>query len=128
MLVRPPHQDETSTTFQGSVPDTCGPSPPEHRVTGHMRACPPSVRSRDGGHNASLMEETLRARHVVASLCHTVLDDVNTVLLQYTPDLLNILHIHASNADTALDLTVIVFNNFKFKRDAVQPENDLPAQ
>lgn len=61
-------------------------------------------------------------------LCHTVLDDVNTVLLQYAPDLLNILRIHAGNTDTALDLAVNVFNNFELKRDTVQTENDFPAQ
>lgn len=61
-------------------------------------------------------------------LCHTVSHNVNAPLLQHIPNLLNILHIHAGNADTALELTVTVLNNFKLKRDTVQSENDLPAQ
>jgi len=64
----------------------------------------------------------------VAGLCHTVLDDVNTVLLQHAPNLLSFLRIHASNANTALDLAVTVLNNFELKRDALQPKNDFPTQ
>lgn len=66
--------------------------------------------------------------HVIVNLCHTVLDDVDIVLLQYVPNLLNILHIHAGNADTTLDLAIAVLNDFELKRDAVQAENYLPAQ
>ena len=66
--------------------------------------------------------------YVIVGLCHTVSYDVNIVLLQYAPNLLNILHIHAGNTNTALDLTVAMLNNFEFKRDTVQTENDLPAQ
>lgn len=64
----------------------------------------------------------------VASLYCTVLYDVNVVLFQHTPNLLNILHSHASNDDAAVDLTVTVLNNFDFKRDTVQTKNDFPAQ
>ena len=61
-------------------------------------------------------------------VCHSVLYDVNTPLLQHTPNLLNILHIQAGNADAALDLAVAVLHDFKLKRDTVQTKNDFPAQ
>ena len=60
--------------------------------------------------------------------CRTTLDDVNAVLLQHAPDLLNILHIHAGNANTTLEPAVAVLNNFELKCDAVQTKNDFPAQ
>lgn len=68
------------------------------------------------------------SQYVIVDLCRTTLDDVNTVLFQHAADLLNIIHIHAGNADTTFDLAVTVLNNFKLKRDAVQTKNDLPAQ
>ena len=64
----------------------------------------------------------------MSSLCRTVLDDVNTILLQHTTNLLNIIHIHASNTDTTLELAVTILNNFDLKRDTVQTEDDFPAQ
>lgn len=63
-----------------------------------------------------------------AEPCHTISYDVNTVLLQHLPDLLNIIHIHASNTNATLNLAVTVLNNFKLKRDTVQAKDDLPAQ
>lgn len=65
---------------------------------------------------------------VVIYLCHAVSYDVNTILLQYAPNLLNIIHIHASNADAALEIAFTVLNDFELKRDTVQAENDFPAQ
>lgn len=66
--------------------------------------------------------------HVIVDLCHTVSDDVNALLLQHTPNLLNILLIHAGNADAALNLTVTALNNFNLKRDTIQTKDDCPAQ
>lgn len=66
--------------------------------------------------------------YVAVSLCHAISHNVNSVLLQHSPNLLNILLIHASNANAALDLTVTVLKNFDLKRDTVQAKNDLPAQ
>lgn len=60
--------------------------------------------------------------------CHIVSYEVDTTLLQYAPNLLNIIHIHASNTNAALNLAVAVLNDFELKRDTVQTENDLPAQ
>lgn len=51
----------------------------------------------------------------IVSHCHTVSYDVNIVLLQYAPNLLNVLLNHAGNANAALELTVTVLNNFKLK-------------
>ena len=64
----------------------------------------------------------------VTGLPHTISHNVNPPPLQYTPNLLNILHIYASNANAALNLAITVLNDFKLKRDTVQTENDLPAQ
>ena len=114
----PPSQGETSDTLGVLVHDVVGPSPPEHRVMGRRRRIRHPVRSRDSGYDTSPGAVT----------CHITLDDVNTPLLQYAPNLLNIIHIHASNTDTTLDLAVTVLNNFELKRDTVQTENDLPAQ
>ena len=95
-----------------------------------------------GAHTARIIERT-RKRNAIAEThfqsnlsswvgwyiaCRTVLDDINAVLPQHTPNLLNIIHIHTSNANAALDLTIIVLNNFELKRDTVQPKNDLSAQ
>lgn len=66
--------------------------------------------------------------HVAVSHCHTVSHNVNTVLLQCSPNLLNLLLIHATNTNATVNLTVTVLNNFKLKRDTVQAKNDLPAQ
>ncbi len=111
------------------------------------------MQSRNGGRDASPTEETLRTSksgrpdsrlpiraerstldswalpvEPERSHCHTVSYEVNAVLFQYAPNLLNILHVHASNTNAALNFTVTVLNNFELKRDTVQPENDLPAQ
>lgn len=64
----------------------------------------------------------------VAGLCHTVSHNVNTMLLQRAPNLLNLLLIHTTNANATVNLTVTVLNNFELKRDTVQPENYFPAQ
>ena len=66
--------------------------------------------------------------YVAAVLYRTVSYEVNVVLLQHAPNLLNILHIHASNTNVALELTVTVLNDFELKRDTVQPKNDFPPQ
>ena len=59
---------------------------------------------------------------------HNVSHNVNTMLLQYAPNLLSTLRIHARNTNTTLNLAITVLNNFELKRDAIQPKNDLPAQ
>ena len=66
--------------------------------------------------------------YVIVGLCNIALDDVNVVLLQHLPDLLNIIHIHASNTNATLNLAVTVLNDLELKSDTVQTENDLPAQ
>lgn len=96
----------------------------------HSRILRP-VRPRDEGCDASPIQSAPSSWVgwcVVVSLCHTVSQNVNVVLLQHATDLLNIIHIHAGNANAALNLTITVLNNFDLKRDAVQPEDDLPAQ
>lgn len=115
------------------------------------------MRSRSGGHDASprsghpglhapiraeqtKKRDAIAERHfqsnlssqvgwyVIVDFCRIALDDVNVVLLQHSPNLLSFLRVHASNTNTTLDLTVTVLNNFELKRDAVQTENDFPAQ
>lgn len=66
--------------------------------------------------------------HVIVNLCCTVLDDVNAFLLQHAPNLLNILHIHASNTNATPNLAITMLNDLNLKRDAVQTKNDFPAQ
>lgn len=66
--------------------------------------------------------------YVVITPCHTVSYEVNTILFQHAPNLFNLLLIHATDANAAVNLTVTVLNNFELKRDAVQPKNDFPAQ
>lgn len=104
---------------------------------------PRPVRSRYGGCDASPMEETLRAsaqthfqsnlsdrmvQYVAIGLCHAVSYEINAVLFQHAPNLLDILHIHAGNTDTTLDPAITVLNNFKLKRDTIQTKDDFPAQ
>lgn len=60
--------------------------------------------------------------------CHTISYEVNTLPLQHTLNRLNILHIHADNANAALDLAVTALNDFKLKRDTIQTKNYVPAQ
>ena len=60
--------------------------------------------------------------------CHTISHNVNTVLLQRAPNLLNLLLIHTTNANATVDITITVLNNFKLKRNTVQTKNDLSAQ
>lgn len=64
----------------------------------------------------------------VVSLYRTISHNVNTVLLQHTPNLLSLSRIHASNTNAAVDLAVTVLNNFELKRDAIQTENNFPTQ
>lgn len=59
---------------------------------------------------------------------HVVSYQVNAIFFQHSPNLLDILHIRAGNADTTLDLAVTVLNNFDLKRDTIQAENDMPAR
>ena len=66
--------------------------------------------------------------YVAVSHCHAVSHNVNTVLLQYAPNLLNVPLIHAGNTNATVNLTVTVLHNFKLKRDTVQTKNDFPAQ
>lgn len=66
--------------------------------------------------------------HVAVSHCHAISHNVNTVLLQCAPNLLNLLLIHTTNANATVDLAITVLNNFKLKRDTVQAKNDFPAQ
>lgn len=66
--------------------------------------------------------------YVTISHCHTISHNVNIVLLQYAPNLLNILHVNAGNANVTVNLAVTVLNNFKLKRDTVQAKNNLPTQ
>ena len=63
--------------------------------------------------------------HVIG---HTVSYEINTLLLQYALNRLNILLILAGNADITLDLAVTVLKNFELKRDTIQTKNDMPAR
>lgn len=51
----------------------------------------------------------------VSLLCSTALDDSNAILLKHGTNLLNIIHIHAGNTNTALNLAVTVLNDFELK-------------
>lgn len=66
--------------------------------------------------------------YVAVSHCHAISHNVNTVLLQCAPNLLNLLLIHTTNANATVNLTITVLHNFKLKRDTVQTKNDFPAQ
>ena len=66
--------------------------------------------------------------YVAVSPCHAISHNVNTVLLQCAPNLFNLLLIHTSNANAAVDITITVLNNFELKRDTVQTKNDFPTQ
>lgn len=59
---------------------------------------------------------------------HNVSHNVNTALLQYAPNLFNLLLIYTTNANTAINLTITVLNNFELKRHTVQTKNNFPAQ
>lgn len=65
---------------------------------------------------------------LLASVTYTVSYEVNAILLQYAPNLLDILRINAGDTDITLDLTITVLNNFDLKRDTIQTKNDFPAQ
>lgn len=65
---------------------------------------------------------------VVVSHLHAISHNVNAALLQRAPNLLDLLLIHTTNANTTVNLTITVLNNFELKRDTVQTKNDLPAQ
>lgn len=66
--------------------------------------------------------------YVAVSHCHAISHNVNTVLLQRTPNLFNLLLIHTTNTNATVNLTITVLHDFKLKRDTVQTENDFPAQ
>ena len=65
---------------------------------------------------------------LIVNPCLTVSDNINTFLLQRTPNLLNILHFHTGNTDAAIDIAVTMLNDFELKRDAIQAKDDFPAQ
>ena len=66
--------------------------------------------------------------YVAVSPCHAISHNVNTILLQCAPNLLNILLIHTTNTNATVNLTVTVLHDFELKCDTVQPKNDFPAQ
>ena len=53
--------------------------------------------------------------YVAVSPCHAISHNVNTILLQCAPNLFNLLLIHTTNTNAAVNLTVTVLNNFKLK-------------
>ena len=119
---RPPHSGCWFPTPHPITPITSGDGP--HMVT--------STIPRSHG-TADVMSVqfsgTFRIGRVGMSLlCHTALDDVNAILFQHTPNLLNIIHIHAGDTDTTVDITVTVLNDLELKRDTIQTKNDFPAQ
>lgn len=66
--------------------------------------------------------------YVDVSFCYAISHNVNTMLLQCAPNLLNVPPIHTANANAAVNLTITVLNNFELKRDTIQTKNDFPAQ
>lgn len=66
--------------------------------------------------------------YVAVSPCHAISHNVNIILLQSAPNLLNLLLIHTTNTNAAVNLAVTILHNFKLKRDTVQTKNDVPAQ
>lgn len=99
---------ETSATLRSVGHIHVSPSPDVLGVMGHMWT-------------AGTSDDIVNLRRPIS-------DDVNTVLLQYPPNLLNIIHIHAGNTNAALELAITVLNDFELKRDTVQTKNDFPAQ
>ena len=95
-----------------------------------------------GPHAARVIErarkrDTIAERHFQSNLSHytswciighTVSYEVNTFLLQYALNRLNILLILAGNANVTLDLAVTVLKNFEPNRDTIPAENDVPAR
>lgn len=121
--IGPPHQNATKGGW-GNKAHMAAPSIPCNHET--ENAMPPLEQTPQ-----LTPADPIRAERPIGLggvVCRIVLDDVNAILLQYTPNLLSILHIHASNTDTVLDFAVTVLNNFELKRDAIQTENDFPAQ
>lgn len=53
--------------------------------------------------------------HVAVSPCHAISHNINTILLQCTPNLFNLLLIHSTNANAAINLAVTILNNFELK-------------
>lgn len=113
MPARPPHRRETSVTLWGVGPRR------RHPITTCGRIHRP-MRSRNGGCDTSPAECNYLRR--------TVLEDVNAILLQHATNLLNIIYIHAGDANATLDLAITVLNDLELECDAIQAENDLPAQ
>lgn len=93
------------------------PHPPSRAITRRRTQCPGAGTSQD-----------LEDWYIIVGPRRTVLDDVNVILLQHTPNLLNILLVHAGDANAAVDIAITMLNNFEIKRDTVQPKNDLPAR
>ena len=135
MLACPHHRSETFATLWCVGSRHVNPSPPEHRVTGRIRPCPPpraitrrrtrcqSYGKDEGGHPSSHVP--IRAERSTPS---TVSHNVNTALLQCAPNLFNLLLVHTTNANTTVNITLTVLKNFELKRDTVQTKNDFPAQ
>lgn len=108
------------------------PRPPSHAITRRRTQC----QSKKSGHlNSHILIQSeqptlfpiqpfMLSWYVVR---RTVLYDINTILLQHAPNLLNILHIHTGNTNTALDLAITVLNDLDLKQDTVQTENNFPA-
>lgn len=130
------------------VPDTSTHHPQNiGRIAAYGRT-PRPVRSRNGGRDAvssrrdspsteerdAVTESYFQSNlshwtyWYVAGLYCTVLYDVNVILFQYAPNLLNVLLIHTTNANATVDITITVLNNFELKRDTIQTKNYLPAQ
>lgn len=93
--------------------------------------------SAGGPHGQTRKRGTVAERHFQSNLSRCtswhvvgrpISHNVNTVLLQRAPNLLNLLLIHTTNTNATVDLTVTVLHDFKLKRDTIQTKNDFPAQ
>lgn len=129
MAACPPHQGETSTTLRSVGSQHISPSPPEHRVMGYIWSCPPPrAITRRRTRCQSYGKDEGAAPQLTRTDPSRISHNVNTVLLQCAPNLLNVPLIHASNTNATVNLSVTVLNNFELKTDTVQTKNDFPAQ
>lgn len=119
---------------------------PFHHEADRAKAGMTTTRKPAAGPHATRVVERARERNTVAkthfqsdlsnlvgwcvavSHLHAISHNVNAVLLQCAPNLLNLLLIHTTNTNTTVNLAVTVLHNFKLKRDALQTKNDFPAQ
>lgn len=149
MPARPPHRGETSATLRCVGPrrrqpitprtprkaDGCGPHtavspvPYDHKTEDTI---PAQRKKHSERRRAGAAAHTHQIKWVgislLASVTYTVSHNINTVLLQYAPNLFNLLLIHASNTNATVDIAVTVLHDFELKRDTIQTENYLPAQ